>query len=440
MKHMRKTIILVLAVCLLLGLVACGGSRSGSSAAQTETKSAREQIADIIEQTAMGLNGIQPTPLPDRSHINKGLPGKKNPRDVTVAYAAQSLGSVFFQTYLETLQRETARYGYNLIYQVCDFNIELQTQKVDSFVAQGVDIIIVASNTQAHTSTFRRAAEAGIPVLAGGNQSAERDANLICNFLQNSFKAGYLVGEYVAREIYEQGKTYKVGFILNYLGSADTESRANGFQTGFQYVMRELSGNPYPSQWDAILECYLQWRSFVDRGTYSSPAGKIEFVGLGVGGAPTMEGGQRAANDLVAANLDMDLLYVETDNMWPGVEVVLRQNNLQPGKDLYIACAADSTKFGMEAVMKGDILAIGINSSEINALGWMEVIRTIFEEGQLDRINNLPANHFTNTAVVNIKNVNDFYDPNRNLARPIPLELKTIPEVNAGIGDDSPPF
>ena len=442
MKIMKKTIVIVLTACLLFALVSCKGkSDSRAAAAAPESKSSREQIAEIIEKSPLGLNGIQPNPLQDRAHINKALPvQKKDPHNVTIGYTAQSLGSVFFLTILETLQEECAKYGYNLIYQVADFNIELQAQQVDAFIAMGVDVIIVNGNTQSHTATFRRSADAGIPILATANQPAEWDSSVLTDFLTSSYQAGWLVGEYTGKHMYQPGKVYKMGFIFNAMGSADTESRANGFLTGFQYAMRELDGKPYESTWDAILDGYQMWRTFADRGRHTSPDGRVEFVGMGVGGQPTMEGGQRAANDLVAANRDMDVLFVETDNMWPGVEVVLRQNGLTAGKDLIVACAADATKFGMEAVMSGEILAVGNNSSAMNVYGMMDVIRGMYEFGENDKMNNLPANIFTPTVAITKENVHEFYDPDRNLAKGMPFDLLTIPEFNANVGSDGPPF
>jgi len=368
----------------------------------------------------------------DRTDIPKGLPVE--PREnITIGFTMASLGSDFFNTMLWTIQERAEAYGYTLIYQVSDRNIELQNQQMDAFITQGVDVIIFNGNVHPVTAAFRSAAAAGIPVVAMGPQGADYDFSLVTCFLSSSYSAGWQVGEYTGRYMHDADSIFNIGMILMTLGSADTESRANGFLAGFQYAIRELDGNPFESEWDAIYEGYHVWREFVSTGSFRNDAMRINLVGYGHGETPDAPGGIRAANDLIAAHHNIDLLYVETDNMWPGVEVVLRQNGLVPGQDLIVACAADATRFGLEAIMSGEILAIGNNSSAMSATGIMEVIRAIFHYGE--DMNNLTVNTFTPTVVINRENVDQFYDPDQPFARGIPFALQTVEEFNALAGN-----
>ena len=449
---MKKLTAILLVLAMVLVVFACskdtatssppsggGTSPTGSSAPQ-ETKSARELVYEIIERDPLGLNGIPPDRLEDRSHVPKGLPVEKK-SGLTIGMSVASVGSAFFTTMLNTLEAELTKLGHTFIFQVSDRNIELQIQQVDAYISQGVDLIIFNGSAQAHTATFKKCADAGIPILVTSNQAAEWDGSHITDILAGSYEAGWKAGEYTGRHMYEKDTIYKIGFILNSIGSADTESRANGFISGFQYALRELDGKPYASKWDAIYEGYFTWREFMDNGKLLKEDARINLVGYGNGETPDAPGGQKAANDLVAGNRDMDLLFVETDNMWAGVEVVLRQNGLTPGEDLIVSCAADATKVGMEAIKRGEILAISNNSSAMNAMGMIEIIRGLFEEGYSNRdYNNLIANTYTPTVCITKENVDQFYDPDNDLARGMPYDFKTVTEHNSGISSTADPF
>jgi len=454
-RKMKKLFAILLVLAMMFGVISCGGgtpasspppsASSGSAAPEASAspppaKSSRDLVYEIIEKDPLGLNGIPPNRLEDRSHVNKGLPVEKK-GNLTIGMSVASVGSAFFTTMLNTLEEELNKLGHTFIFQVSDRNIELQIQQVDAFISQGVDLIIFNGAAQAHTATFKKSADAGIPILVTSNQAAEWDGCHITDILAGSYEAGWRSGEYTGRHMYEKDTVYKIGFILNSIGSADTESRANGFISGFQYALRELDGNPYASKWDAIYEGYHVWREFMDNGKLLKADARINLVGYGNGETPDAPGGQKAANDLVAGNRDMDLLFIETDNMWAGVEVVLRQNSLKPGEDLIISCAADATKVGLEAIMNGEILAISNNSSAMNAMGMVEIIRGLFEEGYSNRdYNNLVANTYTPTVCITKENVEQFYDPDQDLARGIPYDFKTVPEHNANLSDTSDPF
>jgi len=295
------------------------------------------------------------------------------------------------------------------------------------------------ANVQVCAPTFKKAAEAGIPVVATSNQPVASDTNVITDILSGSFKSGWYVGEYVARQTYEPGKVLKMAAIVIRFGTGDTESRGNGFVSGYLYAAREIDGNPYPSKWEAMLDGYNIWSKYSANGKYDASDKGLNLVGYGQSpSAPDPPGGQAAANDLIAGHQDMDLLFVECDPMWPGVEVVLKQFNLKPGKDLIVACGADGTAYGMEAIKRGEIMAIGNNSSSMNYIGMMTIVRNLFIDGK--DMNNIMPNTYTPTLAITKENVDDFYDPDKPLAGGMPYELQTVDEYNASVSDTADPF
>jgi len=443
MRKLTRMIACVLLICLVFALTACGGggASSTSDAEAEDDRPARDKVYEIIEEYPIAFNGIPPKQLPDRSHVVKGLPvEKKNPADITVAYITGTVGSPFFTTMLHGVEEGSKKEGYNFIYQVSNFNNEISIQQMEAFISQGVDIILANGDVQALGPTFKKAAEAGIPVVATSNQPVASETNVITDILSGSYKSGWYVGEYVARQIYEPGKVLKMGAIVIQFGSGDTESRGNGFVSGYLYAAREIDGNPYPSKWEAMLDGYNIWSKFSASGKLDVSDKGLNLVGYGQtpNANPDAPGGQAAANDLVTAHQDMDLLFVECDPMWPGVEVVLRQYNIQPGKDMLIACGADGTAYGMEAIKRGEIMAIGNNSSSMNAIGMLKIVRNLFIDGK--DMNNIVPNTYTPTVAITKENVDEFYDPDKPLAAGMDYELQTVDEYNASVSDTADPF
>ncbi len=124
--------------------------------------------------------------------------------------------------------------------------------------------------------------------------------------------------------------------------------------------------------------------------------------------------------------------------MWPGVEVVLKQNSLTAGTDLYVVCAADGTKEGMEAIKDGSLLAIANNSSSMNAIGMATIVRNLFLDDK--DMNNIVPNTYTPTVAITKENVDEFYDPEKDLAGGLDYELQTVDQYNSSVSDTAPPF
>jgi len=442
MRKLTRIISCILLICLVFALTACGGGKKSLApeAEAEDDRPARDKVYEIIEEYPIAFNGIPPKQLPDRTNLVKGLPvEKKGPADITVAYSTHTISSPYFVNMLHQLEEKCKTEGYNFIYQVSNSDTERSIQQIEAYISQGVDIILANGDVQALSPTFKKAAETGIPVVSTSAQPVSSETNVITNILAGSYKAGWHVGEYVARQIYEPGKVLKVGFVVIRFGLGDTESRGNGFVSGYLYAAREIDGNPYPSKWDAMLDGYNIWSKFSASGKLDASDVGLNLVGYGQSpGAPDAPGGQGAANDLVTANQDMDLLYVECDPMWPGVEVVLKQFNIKPGEDMLVACAADGTAYGMEAIKRGEIMAIGNNSSSMNSLGMMTIVRNLFIDGK--DMNNIMPNTYTPTLAITKENLDKFYDPSKPLAAGMDYELQTVDEYNASVSDTADPF
>ena len=130
----------------------------------------------------------------------------------------------------------------------------------------------------------------------------------------------------------------------------------------------------------------------------------------------------------------MDMIFVETDSLSPGVLQEVEQHGLVPGEDVYLCCAADGAKYVLEYIKEGKMLATGTNVPYYAGGGIVDIIHDILDGYDA---NNLPANVFTPTGCINVDNVEEYYDPNEEFPPQDPWELQTIDEYNAAHADDA---
>ena len=250
----------------------------------------------------MSLSGIQPLTLNSRAGIKKALPTE--PKDnITIGWAAASLGSTFFENMIGSAKETADKFGYTLLYENANFNVQTQSTHVETFVTKKVDVIVLnAVHIDSSLQDINRAVEAGIPVIVTGPTSTPEDFPVVTTVLSGSYEPGFQIGEYIAENFFKDGEVLEVGMALAQVGmAADTESRANGFIGGFLYKSQEMAGKPYATKYDAMLEGYYAWIEFRDKGKLDLSAKGLNLVGYGNGGSPD-QGGQKASSDLLTAH------------------------------------------------------------------------------------------------------------------------------------------
>lgn len=377
------------------------------------------------------LGGLQPSQLESRADINKALPVKKTNSDtITIGWASASQGSSFFTEMLRSAQERCDKYGYTLKYQVANFDVNAQMTQIENFLTQGVDFLVVnAVDIDATVRYYEQAVEQGIPCFVVGPTAAKAEYPLVTTVLAGGYDAGYTVGQYVAEKLFNDygSKELKVGFVISRAGDADSNSRPCGFVSGYLEKNAELAGKPYASKWDATLDGYNVWVACRDSGS-AKIDGILDLVGYASAGSTDANSGQTAAADLLTAHPDMDLCFVETDSLSPGVLQEIAQHDMTAGEDILVACGADAAKYTLENIQAGKILAVGVNVPYYTGEGIIEIIHEILDGADY---NNLPASSYTPTYCVNVDNVNEYYDPTLEFAPMLPWDIQTIDEYNA---------
>jgi ribose transport system substrate-binding protein len=447
MKNMKQTVLVVLSALLILSLAACGSTGSGATQAPTAGAtspgaagtSAKELVYEQIAKDPLGLNGIPERNLESRASIAKGLPQAQR-GSLTVGYTAPFMGSAFFTTLADRMQELCDDKGYTLIVQNANTNIQTQIAQVEAFITQKVDVIILNGlDLPSCVPVMRKAVEAGIPVLATGGRAGLPEYPEVTSIVSNSFQSGWMCGTYAAQNLYKSGETIKTAWVIIDLGSADSESRSCGFLSGYLYQARKMAGNPYPTQFEAIWDGYQGWKKLANEGAlnFAAECG-LEVVGLGQSHQPDISGGQKASADIITGHPDVKLIFCENDSMFAGVDVNLRQNNLEAGKDVSVVCPADGVQVGLQYVKEGKIMALGNNSSLMIAEGMITLIEKIFEQGY--DANNLPGVVFTPTDAITQENLSTYWNGTAEIANGIPYDFQNIDEYNAAAQENDNPF
>ncbi|SHI14436.1 ribose transport system substrate-binding protein [Sporobacter termitidis DSM 10068] len=457
MKKCRKLMALVLAVLMLVAVFAsCAGTSnttspsastsatpSSAAPASGETPSAStssngngaEALDKLMSlEDKLPLGGIQASHLDSRASVDKALPFKAHNNPITIGWCSATQSATFFTEMVTSAKAAADKYGYKLNYQVADFDVNKQMTQIENFLTQNVDFLVInAVDIDATSSYYQQAVDKGIPVIVVGPTGGKPEYPIITTVVSASFECGYVVGEYTAEKLYDQFKNtpIKIGALVSRAGDADSNSRCCGLISGYLHKFAELSGKPYPSKWDAVLDGYDFWTECRDSGS-GTFENIINFVGYGSAGSTESNAGQPFAADLLTAHPDMNLFFVETATLQPGVMAEIAQHGLTAGEDIYVACGADGEDWTLDEINKGTILCTGTNAPYYTGEGVVDLIHKIVDEG-FDA-NNLPATSYTPTYVISVDNIKQYYDPNRLFAPMLPWDIQTIDQYNAANG------
>ena len=147
---------------------------------------------------------------------------------------------------------------------------ERQIQQIDSLVAEGIDLLIVAPNQVSTISpAIDRAYDKGIPVIVFERKTSTKKYTAYMG--ADNYEMGHLMGEYVANRLHERGRIIEV---MGLKGSSPAIERHNGFREaiaqhpGIQVVATLQGDWTEPTVYNTV----KQW---LDN---NKEAGKIDLV------------------------------------------------------------------------------------------------------------------------------------------------------------------
>jgi len=132
---------------------------------------------------------------------------------------------VFYQDMVEAMQAQAAQEGFSLRIQYAEFDSRRQNDQVETFIAQGVQAIIVApTDSSGIKPVIAEARAKGIPVFTA--DIAAHGADVVSHIASDNERGGVLLAEYLAQHLNGKGK---VG-IIDHPMVASVQDRTKGFE------------------------------------------------------------------------------------------------------------------------------------------------------------------------------------------------------------------
>ena len=237
---MKKLIAMLLALVMVLGLAACGGS---SEPAATEAPAAEAPVA--TEAPAAEAEA----PAEDKV-ITVGFAQVGHESDWRTANT-KDYQSVF-----------SAENGYDLVFVDCDNDNAVQIEAVRNSIQQDVDYIVLAPIQSAGwEAVLQEAKDAGIPVIVADRQ-VDADASMYDAFIGTDTKVeGVLAGNWLAE--YLNGAEANILVIEGTIGASAAIGRSEGFnEVAAEHpewtILDSQSGDFTQTGGQEVMESYLK--------------------------------------------------------------------------------------------------------------------------------------------------------------------------------------
>ncbi len=398
-----------------------------SAPASASTEAAAGEVHEIYQlMPKLSLAGIVNPYVEDRADLDKAWP--KEPAaegTLKIGWTEINQSSDWFIAVKNSAEEKAKEYGYELEFLIAEDDPQTQSQHIDTFITQGVDIIVVDPvNSSAPVADINRAVEAGIPVLCVG--AVPENCAALTTLCSNTFMNGYLTGQYMAEQ-FAADEGISATMIVGVMGSSCTESRLCGAVSGILKQRMEAKGTPYASDEDAWLAGYNLFEEIKSNGKGGSDEAGFQVTGYGTGDW-TIEGGLAAAEDLCTANAGMNLMISENDFMAAGALKALTSANMKD--QVKIGSVADGTREGLDLIKSGDLLCTGLNSGIEQGEWAIDFIHAIFEEGK--DCSDLPLESLFTPGVISKENVDEMYDESIGFYKTQEFQFpQSIPELKA---------
>jgi ribose transport system substrate-binding protein len=437
--------LIALIMVLSLTLAACAGGGSSNAPAPADTGSSApapapaqevenpdadkvltpEEIANHEIYKHLGDNallGLIPPVLTDRTAQNKALPVEQK-SNVKVGWSEAAMVSPWFAGIQQGAELYSKQYGYDLLFtDAIAWDVTKQTSDIENLITQGIDILVLDPvDVQAQSVDIAKAIDAGIPVIS--LYPLPEDSPVITAVTANYFEVSYAAGFNAAQLFTEPINTV---FIPGQVGHPIADSRTCGFLAGWCYGKQVQDGTAKPYREDGLLAGYNAFNDLVKNGSIDLTAEfGLNVLGMANGNFDDA-GGQAAAEDLLTAHPDIQMLFADNDHQCAGAIKVLEQRGMLDSVKVVTGCDADMNM--LELVRDGKLTSTGYNNPIAITKAVFELINMIYEEGY--DANNLPTVTDFYYELYTIDNWQNVYEEGTDYGKVFDTTFKTIPEIN----------
>jgi ribose transport system substrate-binding protein len=300
--------------------------------------------------------------------------GTAEAADCKLGVAMYTLGAPYFSAQVAAAEDQAKKAGCEVTTADGQNDMAKQISDVEDMVAKGINVLILnPRDPEGLVAAANAATEAGVKVIVMDSSIATR-ANVITQVRSSNDQNGFLVGQWLAKKM--EGKPIKIILL----------SGAQGNEVGRDRRLGVFKG---------LIEGQL-----VNEGH-----GGFEVVGQGWG-SWSHEGGLTAAEDLLQAHPDANVILGENDSMALGAMKALEAAGRTD--DVLVLAAADGQKEALALIKEGKYGATGLNDPDL-------VARTAVDIGLKALNGELPADfpklNLTTPDVITQENVDKYYRP-----------------------------
>lgn len=293
-----------------------------------------------------------------------------------IGFALRTANGSYYAAIGDIVTKECKDLGWDVTVLDANNDTTKELENVESLVASDVDLIFLdCVDPSAATASQQAAYDAGIPLI--NLDSGVDDMSMqVTTVYSNNEQNGLAVGKTYAETLDDD---FEISAILlsGNTGSIAGQQRRDGMMAG---IIMDRTGCSEEDAWKAADEMEKQ---LVSSGKAENADAKFTITGQGWGNW-TIDEGLVAAEDLITANPDLNLVMGENDPMLIGALTALENAGITYGEEgtVKLISAADGSKDGYDEIKKGNILAIGENSpSKIGELG-MKIAQEILVDGK----------------------------------------------------------
>lgn len=288
-----------------------------------------------------------------------------------VGVAMYTLNAPYFAAQVEAAADQARKAGCEVFTADGQNDMGKQISDVEDMVARGINLLILnPRDPEGLVPTANAATAAGVKVVVMDSSISTR-ADVITQVRSSNDQNGYLVGQWLAKEM--QGQPLRIILL----------SGAQGNEVGWDRRLGVFKG---------LVEGQL-----VNEGRVS-----FEVLGQGWGGW-SHEGGLTAAEDLLQAHPDANVILGENDSMVLGAMKALEASGRE---GVLLLAAADGQKEALALIKEGRYGATGLNDPDLVARTAIDIgLQALRDELGSD----YPKLVLTEPAAITQENVDKYY-------------------------------
>lgn len=324
----------------------------------------------VLGTTACGQLYPSTTPAAGPPH---GI--KSNVKDVVVGFAQQQLQAPYFSAMQVRAEEIAKEQGFTLHFQSANKDPAIQMDQMQAMISQGIDVLVVNATSVAGQKEMMTQIASQVPVVyidtsvPGTGMTAVQSDNVTI---------GRDSGELTAKRFLTMGKKDIKMLLLTgpatdeYVGPARRQGFLEGLKKGGVNYTIEAS----------------------QTGDYAQDIGQV------------------AAENMLAAHPDVDLIAGLNDSMALGAYAVVK--NKAQYKNVYVAAAADGQKEALALIDSGGCtgryISTGLNSPSLAAEEALKIAVDV-ATGKT-KPGDYPKVSFTKAVGIGCDNIKQFYNPN----------------------------